>query len=431
MITIGSFPIYLASILGVGLGAFLIFLYYKKVEERSTLYFGLLSLAEAVHSFGHAMLLNADSFTAGLFWSRILHFGAILLAFFCILFINDFTGHKKKINQFMAYIFLVFLFFLPSNYFLRASTELKPYNPAPYMPDIGPLYAVFGFFVCLAAFYILYMLISYKKRYKGADTYKLLRLNTLFAGMIIIVIAGVYDMWGMINQVKTVYILSYALILLCIMFTIRVFLYHVDMVKWLKKSYFSAIFALINTLEAKDKYTLGHSQRVKKYAEIIARGLDLAPERISLIKMAALLHDIGKIGIPDSVLNKPDKLTDEEWDKIKYHPVKGTQILDPIEYLRGAKKFIFNHHERIDGKGYPAGLKGDEIPLEAQIISIADTFDAITTGRRYRKAISFEEAVDEIIRNRGTQFSDEIVESFLGEKDKLRNALSRILPKNK
>lgn len=422
MITIASFPAYLASILGVGLGLFLIFLYYRKVEETSTLLFGFLSISEAIHSFGYAMLQNSHNFEEGLFWTRFLHFGAILMAFFCVLFINDFLGIKKSRSRLIAYSLLVFLFFLPSGYFLRASVGVKPYKPAPYIADTGPLYALFAVLVFVAALYIILSLLSYKKTTQGKDANKLLKVNTLIIGTVIIVAAGIYDLWGMFSTIKTIFALSYALILLCVIFTVRVFLYHVDMVKRLKRSYLSTILALINTLEAKDEYTMGHSQRVKKYAEIIAKGLNLAKDRILLIKMAALLHDIGKIGIPDNILNKPDKLTEEEWLKIKKHPVRGREILTPIDYLRGARRFVVDHHERFDGKGYPKGLKGLEIPLEAQIISVADAFDSITTGRHYKKAVSFDEAVSEIMKNKGTQFSDIVADGFLNEKEKLKAA---------
>lgn len=429
MITIASFPIYLASILGLGLGLFLVFLYYRGVEERSTLYFGFFSLSEAIHSFGYAMLQNAQNFKDGLFWTRFLHIGAVLMVFFCVLFINDFLGIKTRIGRIIAYPFLVFLFLLPSRYFLNISSQAKLHKPAPYIAATGPLYIIFAALTLIAIFYIVSSLISYKKKYKKSGSEKLLMVNILIVIIIIIAVAGIYDLWGMFNEARIAPALPYALILLCLIFTVRIFLYHVDMVERLKKSYLSTILALINTLEAKDKYTVGHSQRVEKYAEIIAQGINLPKDQIALIKMAALLHDIGKIGIPDSIINKPGKLTEEEWVNMKKHPAKGTQILTPIDYLKQAREFVIDHHEHFDGSGYPAGLKGDEIPIEAQIISIADTFDAITTGRHYKRAVSFDEAVNEILKNKGTQFGDKAVAGFLNEKEKLR-ALLNIISRN-
>lgn len=426
MISIASFPTYLASILGVVLGLFLIFLYYKGIEESSTLFFGLLSISVAIHSFGYAMLQNAQNFEDGLFWTRFLHIGAILMVVFCVLFVNNFIGVKKPANQFMAYVFIIFLFLLSNKGFLKISIQVKPYKPLPYIADTGPLYIVFAALTLIAIVYIIFSLLSYRKKFKAKDTSRFLGVDTMITGTIIIAMAGTYDLLGMFNKTETIFVLPYALILLCLIFTVRIFLYHVDMVGRLKKSYLSTILALINTLEAKDKYTVGHSQRVEKYAEVIAQGVNLPKDQIALVKMAALLHDIGKIGIPDNIINKPGKLTEEEWVNIKKHPAKGTQILTPIDYLKKAREFVINHHEHFDGSGYPAGLKGDEIPIEAQIISIADTFDAITTGRHYKRAVSFGEAVDEILKNKGTQFGDKAVDGFLNEKEKLRAVLNLI-----
>lgn len=428
MITIASFPTYLASILGLGLGLFLVFLYCRGVEESPTLFFGFVSIAESIHAFGYAMLQNAHNFKDGLFWTRFLHVGVILMIFFGVLFINDFLGIKTKFSKFMAYPFLIFLFLLPGDYFLKAPLEPKIHKPAPYIADTGSLYVIFAVLVVIAIFYIISSLISYKKKFKGNGPEKLLMINTLITVTFIILAAGLYDLWGMFSKTRIAPALPYALLILCVVFTVRIFLYHVDMVKLIKKSYLSTILALINTLEAKDKYTAGHSQRVEKYAEIIAEGVNLPDDRITLIKTAALLHDIGKIGIADSIINKSGKLDEEEWRKMKSHPVKGDEILDPIDYLKAAKEFIINHHEHFDGTGYPSGLKDGEIPIESQVISVADAFDAITTGRHYKQAISFNEAVDEIVKNKGTQFGGIVVDGFLKKKEELKDALNQALP---
>ena len=171
-----------------------------------------------------------------------------------------------------------------------------------------------------------------------------------------------------------------------------------------KKRYYQIIQTLSAAIEAKDKYTEGHSKRVELYAEKIAQKLKLPSSKIESIKVAALLHDIGKIGIEDFILRKPQPLTKEEWEKIKQHPSIGLKILEDVDFSDDIKEFIKSHHERYDGKGYPQGLKGPEVPIEAYIIAAADAYDAITSDRPYRKAFTPQEALDIIRQNKGTQF---------------------------
>lgn len=179
-----------------------------------------------------------------------------------------------------------------------------------------------------------------------------------------------------------------------------------------KKSYLQVIVSLVNALEEKDIYTRGHTQRVCDYAVILAEYLGLPKEEVENIKTAALLHDIGKIGIPDSILNKKGRLTEEEFSFIKKHPVLGVKILEPIDEFKKFSSYILYHHERFDGRGYPHGLSGNMIPLGARIIAIADSFDAIVSGRSYKKGFSFPEAVNRLKEVKGKQFSPELVDKF-------------------
>jgi len=177
--------------------------------------------------------------------------------------------------------------------------------------------------------------------------------------------------------------------------------------------YVRSIDALIKALEAKDIYTRGHSQRVTMYSVAIGKAMRLQPEQIEILRQAAVLHDLGKIGVREAILNKPGRLTPEEFQEITQHPVVSTRILQPIPFFRPLLPGILHHHERFDGKGYPDGIGGLDIPLESRIMSIADTFDAMTSTRAYRKALSLEEANQEILRCSGTQFDPEIVPVFL------------------
>jgi len=177
--------------------------------------------------------------------------------------------------------------------------------------------------------------------------------------------------------------------------------------------YLETVQSLASAIEAKDSYTHGHSQRVAKYSVMIARKLGLKGSELETIRHTALLHDIGKIGIAESILLKPGHLTQEEFETIKGHPLVGAKILESIDFLKKVRDQLKYHHERYDGKGYPSGLKGEQIPLGARIIAVADTFDAMTSNRPYRKKLSFEYAKQEILKNSGTQLDPKVVKAFL------------------
>jgi len=172
------------------------------------------------------------------------------------------------------------------------------------------------------------------------------------------------------------------------------------------------IYALAATVDAKDHYTYGHSKKVSEYAVAIAKELGLSQERIASIRAAGLLHDIGKIGIPDSILKKEGTLTEEEWEQVKTHPQDGVEILSHVINLVNCLPAILHHHEHYDGKGYPFGLKGEDIPLEARILAIGDTYDAITSLRPYHERLSPQQALNELRRYAGTQFDPELVDAF-------------------
>lgn len=180
----------------------------------------------------------------------------------------------------------------------------------------------------------------------------------------------------------------------------------------LQKSYFDTIRALVNAIEAKDPYTRGHSERVTCYSLEMGKRLNLSPKRLEILQHAAILHDIGKIGTDLNILHKNGLLTDEEFEVIKEHPLIGSQIIEPVAFLQEVKAIITEHHERFDGKGYPQGKKGEELSLEARIISIADAFDAMISDRPYRKAMPIEAAMEELRRCAGTQFDPKLVEIF-------------------
>ena len=173
------------------------------------------------------------------------------------------------------------------------------------------------------------------------------------------------------------------------------------------------VLTIARTVDAKDVNTSQHSARVAEYSVLIGKELGFDDTQCEQLKKAALLHDIGKIGIPDRILNKPDRLTDDEYAVMKSHVVKGGEILKSFTLIEHVEDGALYHHERYDGKGYVHGLKGEEIPLNARIIGIADAFDAMTANRVYRKQLDMNHVIEEIRKGRGTQFDPKLVDILL------------------
>ncbi|MHB8792488.1 MAG: HD domain-containing phosphohydrolase [Thermoleophilia bacterium] len=186
-----------------------------------------------------------------------------------------------------------------------------------------------------------------------------------------------------------------------------------EMYTRLEETFWSTIRSLAEAIDAKDSYTRGHSDRVADYAEALTLKLDLEDEMRNAVRCAGYLHDIGKIGIPDAILLKPGKLTDDEYRQIMTHPKLSHKIIEPVDFPYEVKPLVRHHHERIDGSGYPDGLIGEDIPLGARIIGIADAYEAMTSDRPYRKALTINAALDELRRCSGTQFDSELVDAFV------------------
>ena len=188
-----------------------------------------------------------------------------------------------------------------------------------------------------------------------------------------------------------------------------------------EKSYRDMLIVLTKALEYYDIYTRGHSERVAALSERLAKKLGLSKDKVKKVYWAALVHDIGKIYVSHSVLNKPSRLTDEEYEQIKMHPVKGYEMLKESSTLSDLALIVLYHHERCDGSGYPKGLKCDQIPLESRIIAVVDAFDAMTSARAYREPMSIDQAIVELLKNAGTQFDPEVVRAFVGMIEEMRS----------
>lgn len=180
----------------------------------------------------------------------------------------------------------------------------------------------------------------------------------------------------------------------------------------LREAYADTVRSLVAALEAKDPYTKGHSVRVAKVAVRIAGAVGLTDAEIESIEWAALLHDLGKIGISRSVLGKPSALTEEEYERVRQHPDIAAHILESVPFLDSVRPAVQDHHERVDGLGYARGLRGDDLSLSARILAVADSYDAMTADRPYRKAMSAQDALEELLSNAGTQFDGDVVSAF-------------------
>lgn len=180
-----------------------------------------------------------------------------------------------------------------------------------------------------------------------------------------------------------------------------------------KETYFEIIVSLVKSMDLKDPYTKGHSERVMNYSLMLGKHLNLPKIEMDSLKHGSILHDIGKLGIPDEILLKQGKLNSDEFDLIKSHSIKGATFINNLRFLQPSLPIIRNHHERYDGKGYPDGLKGDEISLVTRIVTIVDAYDAMTSKRGYRKELSKQEAIEELKNNRGTQFDPYLVDQFI------------------
>lgn len=195
-----------------------------------------------------------------------------------------------------------------------------------------------------------------------------------------------------------------------------------------KELFSGTILAITEALDAKDSFTFGRSKRVAFYSVKIAKYLQLSEADIGKIELAGLLHDIGMIGVPENIINKPDNLNEEEYAAIKKHVELGAKILEEIKQLESVINIIKYHHERYDGTGYPSGIRGEEIPIGSRIISVADSYDSMTSERAYRSGLTHESAIAEIKKSSGTQLDPNIVEAFLAIAEDAHREIIQIFP---
>jgi HD-GYP domain-containing protein (c-di-GMP phosphodiesterase class II) len=215
------------------------------------------------------------------------------------------------------------------------------------------------------------------------------------------------------NEEKVNYSSGDLKLLSSIAFLVGVSVERTNLYNTLEETFFQTLKALSETIEKRDTYTGGHVQRVMEYAILTGNEMGFSREELVRLKLAALMHDIGKVGIRDEILGKNKDLSEEEYNVIKLHTLYGAEIIGNIRQLKEVVPSVRAHHERFDGKGYPDGLKGEEIPIDARIIAVVDTFDAMITDRPYRKGLKEEDAIEELIQFSGIQFDEKVVTGFI------------------
>jgi len=273
------------------------------------------------------------------------------------------------------------------------------------------LFCIINFFVNISIISILASLLSGKNiTYFLFTNVRFALLNLFIIAPFGVIISAIFNKYQYLGV-----LLMFFPLILC-RYTLQLY---IDS----KSKYVQTMDVLMSAMEARDKYTQGHSKRVGEIAQAIATELKYSEWKLEYINVAAILHDVGKIGIDDSILNKPGKLTEEEYNAIKQHPVIGYNIIKSIKDMDRINHIVKHHHERYDGKGYPDGMNHEQLSLDVFIIQLADTIDAMATDRPYRLALSEEEIIEEIQKYRGTQFHPKVVDAYLKVVEKRKKAV--------
>jgi putative nucleotidyltransferase with HDIG domain len=407
-----------------------LYLYYKSNRDKDFLYACFPFICSALLLFAHIQLTAYATPETAVYWTKIKYLGVFgyLIAF--PLFISSLS--KKKVStttigtaSFVTILFFIFTFSTD----LVVSDRVVTYGNS-LRAEVGILYPYFMlvFFGFAISCFIMYIRI-----FTGAKTNMKTRVNytPITIGLALALVLAIIDVAGLIIGKPVIESIPYPFVIGTVIFLLSYLWSFLSQYSWFfvaldkshnqiiqlteqsNKSVLGFVQLIARTLDAKDHYTAGHSLRVMDYAVKIAKSLDLPENEIELLKHACLLHDIGKIGIPDGILNKETPLSEKEREHIFNHPVLGKKILSTAEEFREILDIIYTHHERVDGHGYPSGLKKDEIPLLARIIAVADTYDAMRSERPYRKALTKKAAIVELKRIKDSQLDGSLVETFI------------------
>jgi HD-GYP domain-containing protein (c-di-GMP phosphodiesterase class II) len=414
--------IFASSITLIALGLF--YLYYRNRDNKEFMSAGLFFIGCALSLYAEYHLgFNAGKYRA-IFWSKIEYIGILSFIYtFPVFFMVILGLRMRKTAKAILAALAITGFAFTGLTDLIITNETFMYGNI-LQPKIGALYPVFLILllIILGLYYINGILIK-KSRSKIA------RVRPVLISSAIALALGTVDVIGELlhKPLVSVSVTPFGLFIVALCFAwvfLRQYSWAFDnlartsmelerVTAKSNRDFMEFIQLIAETLEAKDHYTAGHSLRVMDYAVRIAKALDLSTGQIESLKQACLLHDIGKISIPDSILNKKQPLTKEERKYIMQHPEIGKKILSAVSEFRGILVIINAHHERIDGNGYPQGLKNKEIPLLARVIAVADTYDAMRSERPYRSAKTKKQAIKELKTVKGTQLDAEIVEKFI------------------
>jgi putative nucleotidyltransferase with HDIG domain len=405
----------------------LLYLYFKNTQNKNFLYAAIPFLCGAMSLLGHYHLHITTNQRFVIFWTKFQYTG--LFGYFVAfpLFISSITRRKldKKVMIGVAgaaVVFLVLTWF--SDLIITTHTHLYVDMLRANTGVIYPYAMMFLIAIGIYFYFQIFMVSSPKLD-------RQFNYHPITVGLAIAFIAGTIDVIGVSTNEPVIPRLPHPFVIGTFVFTIAYFWTFLSQYSWIfealtkskqrihqlvaksNKSFMEFVQLIAKTLDAKDHYTAGHSLRVMNYALKIANELNLPDEEVDRLSQACLLHDIGKIGIPDGILNKETPLTEEEKAHIYNHPVLGKQMLSVVSDFEDILDVIYSHHERVDGKGYPNGITRDQIPLLARILAVADTFDAMLSERPYRSAKTEKEAVAELIRVRGKQLDAKIVDAFI------------------
>uniref|UniRef100_A0A7V3VTX5 HD domain-containing protein n=1 Tax=candidate division WOR-3 bacterium TaxID=2052148 RepID=A0A7V3VTX5_UNCW3 len=405
----------------------LLYLYFKNNFDKKFLYAGLFFFSGAGFLFS-SYLMNLEIPPESIvFWNKFM-FACIFAFFYCFphfiysMLDKPYTKKFSLLSGIFSAI-IIFLLFATDLFIKNKTIEFAGHFRALKTN----LNYFIVFLLILWTVYLFYDVIKYFKNKKP----QMIDVRPMIAGIIIAIVFGTVDIVGTFLNIPVIPAIPdpfiFGIFFLMITFAWS-FLsqYSIifanlsksreeieNLIAKSNKSFLEFVQLIAKTLDAKDEYTAGHSLRVLDYAMKIAEELNLSKNDKELLKQACLLHDIGKIGIPDGILNKKGKLTEKEMMYIKNHPILAKKILGTVGDFQPILEIVYSHHERVDGKGYPEGLRHDKIPLLARIIAVADTFDAMTSERPYRRAKTKEEAIEELKRVKDTQLDGEIVDIFI------------------
>jgi len=422
-----SYITFTAGVLSFLFSVCVLYLYVKNRDNVAFSYASIFFLCGAVTLLSQFILEIGPDITHTAFWTRIRLVGIFGYLFAFPHFISSITDRKLSSASAIALCILTTICVTTTLFTRLVISDEVYYFGGIARAHAGSLYHLFmAVFFVLSAYYYIQLFTAPKTIRSKEINYRPVAISIGIA-----MVLAIADVFGIIRGEPLIRWLRHPHIFAVIIFTIGYAWTYLSQYSWIfaaldkseahvaelivksNKSFIEFVQLIAKTLEAKDHYTAGHSLRVMEYAEKIARSLDLPEPQIDLLRHACLLHDIGKIGIPDGILNKKAPLTEVERRHILNHPVVGKKILSTVTDFQNLLDIILAHHERVDGKGYPKGLTRNEIPLLARIIAVADAYDAMLSERPYRKAMTPQQALRELQRVKGTQLDEMLVDQFL------------------